>query len=139
MLYTTPASDSEQLLWRTETPVAFRSRLLRYENSVVGEFLIPDEGRQLCRLRVSDGERLWCNDLDFWSNIAARAEVGYGVSTDGDLVAFRLVDGVEVGVVDFEPEINTNRRYQVAVCDEHLLAYLSNPDELYWFDFIDEE
>lgn len=139
LLYATPASDSKQLLWSTETPVAFRSHLLRYQNSVVGEFLVPDEGRQLCRLRISDGEKLWCSDENFWSNIAARGEVGYGVRTDGDLVAFRLADGVTVGGIDFEPGINTNRRYQVAVCDEHLLAYLSNPDELYWFDFIDEE
>ena len=139
LLYATPALDSKRLLWRTETPVALRGNLLPFQDSVVGELSAPEKGSQLCRLRVGDGEMLWCNGQNFLSNIVARGSIGYGFTTDGDLVAFRLADGVPIGTIDFEPQINTTRRYQIAVCDEHLLAYLSNPDALYWFDFIDEE
>lgn len=137
LLYATPALDSKQLLWSTDTPAA--SGLAMYQDSVVGEFLIPGGGQQLCRLRVTDGEMLWCNDQSLISNIAVHAELGYAAGQDTDLFAFQLADGVEVGDIDFEPEIVTNRRYQVAACGEHLLAYLSNPDALYWFDFEDEE
>lgn len=137
LLYATPALDSKQLLWSTDTPAAFG--LVRYQDSVVGEFLIPSGGQQLCRLRVTDGEMLWCNDQSLISNIAVRGELGYGADQDTDLVAFRVADGIEVGDIDFEPEIGTNRRYHVATCNQHLLVYLTNPDELYWFDFINGE
>lgn len=139
LLYATPASDSNQLLWSKDTPAA--SGLVIYQDSAVGEFLTPGGGQQLCRLRVTDGEMLWCNgnDLHLISNIAVRGELGYAVDQNTDLFAFQFSDGVAVGEIDFEPEIATNRRYQLAACGEHLLAYLSNPDELYWFDFIDKE
>lgn len=134
-LFATSVSDLQEILWFNKQLVVGRTPQV-YDNSLI---IYSNATQPVCRVQMQDGNVTWCENKRILSNIAVHNGLGYGINTDFELVAFQLEDGKDVGKVVFLPEGPSPSKvytdYYVAACNDHLLAYYTSPEELFWFDF----
>ncbi|MBK8904065.1 MAG: hypothetical protein IPM53_22980 [Anaerolineaceae bacterium] len=130
-LYATVAGEPQTYLWATEFDIGLSPH-------VFNDALIVRMRQQVCSLKLDDGQINWCSDKQINSNIAVYGEIGYVLNFDGQLVAFRLNDGLDVGSVEFSSTTPASGNF-ITTCDGHLLAHLRSPDQVFWFDFIDAD
>jgi hypothetical protein len=129
-LYATVAGDPQTYLWATEFDIGLNPY-------VFDDALIVRMRQQVCSLKLDDGQINWCSDKQINSNIAVYGDIGYVLNFDGQLITFRLDDGLDVGSVEFSSKTPASGNF-ITTCDGHLLAYLRSPDRIFWFDFITE-
>lgn len=129
-LYATVAGEPQTYLWTTEYDIGLNPY-------VFDDALIVRMRQRVCSLNLKDGQVNWCSDKQINSNIAVYGEIGYVLNFDGQLIAFRLDDGLDVGHLEFNSKSSASGNF-ITTCDGHLLAYLRSPDQIFWFDFIDE-
>lgn len=131
-LYATIAGNQEAFLWQAPYYTVHLPHV--YQDDLI---IQPRATGNVCSLRLEDGQTNWCSEKQLSSNIAVHNNLGYGLEWGGDVVAFRLSDGASIGRLTFDPSHKDTYGF-VATCENHLLVYLTLPDEIFWFDFVTE-
>ena len=133
-LEATAAGERENKVWHL-TPGNWQRPVKHEEN-----FIVPFAGRsrEFCSVSLNNGQLNWCNDTLLASNIAVKEGVGFGITNNDELFAFDLSNGEEIGRVIFSPPTtnDTHDVYRIAVCENHMLVYMTSPEQLFWFDFV---
>lgn len=130
-LYATLAKEPETYLWATEFDIGLRPYIYK-------DTLIVRMRQQVCSLKLDNGQLNWCSDKQVNSNIAVYGDIGYIFNFDGQMIAFQLEDGKDIGAIEFNLQSPASGNF-ITTCNGHLLAYLRSPDQIFWFDFVTEQ
>lgn len=137
-LYATAKGNSEEILWQTDTQASKAFLPQIYKDSLIVQSGLL--GSKVCRVNALNGDEIWCEDMSLLSNVVIHNDLGYAVNRKDEIIGFRIEDGKQVGKIVLSPEgthdIKVN--YHMYSCDDNLLVYLTSPEELFWFNFIEE-